>query len=66
MVMRAPQTAARKGIVHREAIALGDASFLFKRKTKKTEKPREEWEDGTPPPHSSQGFAFEGEEGVVR
>ena len=53
MVMRAPQTAARKGI---EAIALGHRGFLIKKEIKKTDTPKEGWEDGTPPPHSSQGF----------
>ena len=52
MVMRAPQTAARKGIVHREAIALWTEVFFLKKERKKTKTPTEGWEDdGTPPPH---------------
>ena len=51
MVMRAPQTAARKGI---DSDCTWAARFFLKKERKKTDTPKEGWEDGTPPPH--RGF----------
>ena len=39
-------------------------AFILLKERKKTDNPREGWEDGTPPPH--RDFKRRGERGVVR